>query len=114
MSTKGDRRFSAFNAYLDDGFSIEDHYQLTVKGRGVLGRDTWREGKGKPPLGKFTGDELYLAYRRLWEAWAQTHPTLMMELRERALAHQGVLSDRFASSPVNQARALSDLLNLGF
>lgn len=99
---------------MEDGHTLEDHYQLVVKGRGVLGHDTWRAGKGKAPVGQFTGDELYLAYRRLWEAWARAHPALMGELREQALAHQGVLSDRFASSPVNQARALSDLLNLGF
>ena len=111
VSSHGDKRFSAFNAYLPNGVSIEAHYQTVTKGYG--GND-WRVGKGKPPLGDWPGDSLYMAYKALWEKWAKVNPTLMTELRHHADRHGGVISDRFASSPVNQARALSDLLNEGY
>lgn len=45
---QGDKRFSAFNAKLKDGRSIEEAYQLDVKGYRIDGND-WRLGKGKPP-----------------------------------------------------------------
>ena len=54
VSTKGDKRFSALNARLKDGRTIEEAYQLDVKGyrQDVNGvQDTnWRKGKGKPPI----------------------------------------------------------------
>lgn len=49
VSTYGDVRFSALNAKLSDGRSIEEAYQLDVKGYRCLGSD-WRLGKGKAPL----------------------------------------------------------------
>lgn len=80
----------------------------------MLGVDDWRVGKGKPPVGDWQGDELYLAYRGLWEQWAQENPDLMRELRSLMETHHYLLSDRFATTPISQARALSDLLNLGY
>lgn len=35
----------------------------------------------------------------------------MQELRAKALEHGGILCDRFASTPVSQARALAEILN---
>lgn len=49
VSTKGDARFSALNARLIDGRTIEEAYQLDVKGYRRFGND-WRLGKGKAPL----------------------------------------------------------------
>lgn len=37
VSSKGDKRFSAFNAILSDGRSIEQHYQCDVKGYNIGG-----------------------------------------------------------------------------
>lgn len=48
VSTKGDPRFSALIAKLPDGRTIEEAYQLDIKGYRSLGSD-WRLGKGKPP-----------------------------------------------------------------
>lgn len=48
---------------------------------------------------------------RAWRRWADANPALMAELRIRALDASGILSDRFANTAVNQARALADLLN---
>lgn len=104
-STAGDKRFSAFNARLEDGRSIEEWYQCDVKGYDPGGRN-WRLGKGKPPL---VARDLWPEYLALWERWAKLNPTLIEQLRHTARVK--VLSDRFATTPINQAHALAELLN---
>lgn len=110
VSSKGDRRFSAFHAILADGRSIEYHYQCDVKGYDPGGTD-WRLGKGKPPLIPHPGDSLWLAYLRLWKHWAFAHPRLIMELALKAKEAGYLLTDCFASTDINQARALATILN---
>lgn len=107
-SSKGDKRFSAFNAVMSDGRTIEQHYQCDVKGY-APGGTNWRLGKGKPPLDRTK--DMWAEYLALWEQWAVAHPDLMDELGEQAIKKNGVLSDMFATTPVNQARALADILN---
>jgi hypothetical protein len=107
VSTKGDARFSALVAKLE-GRSIEAHYQCDVKGYQPGGVD-WRLGKGKPPLDPSV--DLYKAYLDLWKRWAKAHPSLIADLRVKAMSAGGVLSDRFATTGVSQARALCDILN---
>ena len=52
----------------------------------------------------------YMAYLPLWQEWARQNPQLIEELREKA--NGKVLTDKFSSNTtVNQARALSDILN---
>ncbi|OAM91682.1 hypothetical protein OH491_24750 [Termitidicoccus mucosus] len=109
-SSKGDRRFSAFYATLPDGRTIEQAYQLDVKGYRKFGNNPML-GKGKPPLKPFPEDSLWLAYLDLWRTWAIANPTLLHELRELAAKHSHTLSDMFATSAINQARALATLLN---
>lgn len=104
-SSKGDHRFSAFFAYMPDGRSIEQHYQLDVKAYQP-------GGKGNPPLNK--NIDLYQSYLRLWRIWAEQHPELISELYERAMQYDMCLSDRYATTEVNQAHALSDILNEKF
>lgn len=114
VSTKGDRRFSALVARLSDGYTIEEHYQLRVKGHGTLGIDHWKKGKGKPPRIRFDKDDLYRAYFGLWEQWALENPALIEELKRHADRHNKTLSDCFSHGrPVNQARALSEILERG-
>ena len=110
VSSKGDKRFSAFNAILSDGRSIEQHYQCDVKGYDIGGTN-WRLGKGKPPKGSMTKDDLWNEYLSLWILWAKDNYILIQELKERADKHNKILSDRFASTSINQARALSYILN---
>lgn len=102
-STRGDRRFSALYARMPDGRTIEEHYQCDVKGYQPGGRD-WRLGKGKPGLRP--GIDLWAEYLALWRVWARNHPTVLEELRQHPL-----LSDSFAKTPINQAHALSEILN---
>jgi hypothetical protein len=71
--------------------------------------DDWRIGKGKPPLDPTV--DLYAAYKELWRTWAQENPALFAERRVLAEGAGNMLSDRFATTPVSQARALSELLN---
>ena len=118
VSSKGDKRFSALNAYLEDGRTIEQKYQFDPypvgKGYDPGGLD-WRKGKNRKPLDpRSTPEALYEGYKGRWRQWATLYPQLMLELRVEALKHGGVLSDCFASTPVNQAHALADLLNEGF
>lgn len=108
-SSKGDRRFSAFHARLQDGRTIEEHYQCDVKGYDP-GGIRWRRGKGKPALDPAT--DVWAGYLALWRQWADRHPLEMELLATAALRDaDGRLSDTFAISPVNQAHALAVLLN---
>ena len=110
VSSTGDVRFSAFNAIMPDGRSLEILYQCDVKGYDVGGTN-WRLGKGKPPLDRST--DLWSAYLGLWQTWARDHVSEMRTLY--ALVRQTgdgcTLSDCFAATPINQARALSVVLN---
>ena len=107
-STKGDARFSALNARLPDGRSIEQHYQCDVKGYDPGGTN-WRLGKGKPPLDPRASP--WGEYLALWRSWAEANPGLLGQLRSAAASYGNRLADCFASSPINQARALAAILN---
>lgn len=110
VSTVGDKRFSAFNARMPDGRTIEQWYQCDVKGYEPGGKN-WRLGKGKPPMLDYPEGELWLAYLGLWRIWAVQNSQLLHEL-DLLLPHEGaVLTDCFATSEINQARALATILN---
>lgn len=105
MSSHGDKRFSALYARLKDGRSIEEAYQLDVKGYRAHGND-WRLGKGKPPLHNV---DLWPAYKSLWATWVNENPAIFDDLARKA--QNSILTDKFASSPISQARALAELLS---
>lgn len=119
----GDARFSAFNAKFKSGTiidgvdvggkSIEYVYQTIIK----------KSGKGRPPAknSKLYNESLKTkeekenfsyteGYLLLWKEWARQNPQLIEELRTAA---QGkTLTDKFSeNTTVNQARALTDILN---
>lgn len=105
LSTRGDSRFSALVARMPDGRTIEAHYQCDVKGYNPGGRN-WQAGKGKPSLRPV---DQWVEYLALWQRWARENPGLIEDLRVKAAGR--VLTDRFATSQVNQARALAHILN---
>ena len=112
VSSKGDSRFSALFAIMPDGRTIECHYQLDNEHKGYdhLGLN-WRMGKGKPPVDRSkTPEDLYNGYLNLWRTWANHNPELIEELKVAADLHEGYLSDCFGHGPVNQARALAQIL----
>jgi hypothetical protein len=102
VTTRGDARFSAFNAKLSDGKSIEEHYQVGVKGYSSI-----KEGKGKPPKDK--NKDLDAEYQALWDRWADENPDLIEDLREKSKGKK--LTDMFSKEGgVNQATALTRIL----
>lgn len=110
VSTKGDARFSALNAKMPDGRTIEMWYQCDIKGYQVGGTN-WRLGKGKPPLIAFPRDHLWEMYLSLWRIWAIHNHVLMAELLVKAGENGNCLYDCFASTNINQAAALAQILN---
>lgn len=110
VTTRGDRRFSAFVARLKDGRTIEEAYQLDVKGYRKHGF-TLEQAKGKPPVENMSIKALYSAYLELWRTWALENHELIEELRILARKHNNTLTDMFASTDINQARALAEILN---
>jgi hypothetical protein len=110
-SSKGDARFSAFTALMPDGRTIEQWYQCQVKG---YGGSNWRDGKGKPSLIQWPNDEQYNMYLMLWKLWALTNTQLISELDSLAASHGDVLTDCHATTPINQARALAQIINEWF
>lgn len=107
VSTKGDKRFSPFNAILPDGRSIETTYQCDTK-RIQPGGTDWRVGKSKPPLD--TTVDLWSEYLNLWSIWSKHNPWMIRQLRLLVKPHDNKLSDIFGHTEVNQARALSVIL----
>lgn len=109
-STKGDVRFSPFNALMPDGRSIEMWYQCDLKGYDIGGTN-WKLGKGNPPIFPYPHDQLWEMYLNLWRVWAIHNSELLFELVELAKTKDNFLSDCFASTPINQARALTTIIN---
>lgn len=109
-SSEGDKRFSAFNAILEDGRSIEQHYQCDIKGYDPGGTN-WELGKDKSPLNKDI--KLFPLYLNLWKQWFNIGDNfkLIDELYQLATENDNFLSDKFAKTPVNQAHALSVIIN---
>lgn len=110
VSSVGDKRFSAFGAKMPDGRTIEQWYQCDIKGYDIGGTN-WKLGKGKPPVFPYPDDQLWEMYLNLWRLWAIRNESLIIELNHKALRHHDILSDVFASTPCNQARALATILN---
>jgi len=111
VSSKGDKRFSARFAKLKDGRTIEEAYQLDVKGYRKIGYN-WFQAKrdhGKHAPIQLTKDELWQNYLNLWKQWAIENPNLIKELKQ--LSEGKILTDQFANTQVNQARALSEIIN---
>lgn len=122
VSTQGDSRFSALKAKFKpgtiidgvdvSGMTIENVYQSVIK----------KSGKGKAPSAdsklynpelKTKAEQEDFSYRGgylpLWQEWARQNPELIQELREKSAGK--VLTDKFASTRVSQARALAEILN---
>lgn len=109
VSSRGDTRFSPLYATMPDGRTIEEHYQCDVKGFNPGGTN-WRTWKGRKSKTK-SREQLWEAFLGLWQTWAADNRGLMLVLSREALEFDGVLTDQFGSTEINQARALSTILN---
>lgn len=84
-SSKGDKRFSAFHAYVH-GISIEQHYQAAKLFEEGVELD-WFERKGLHPR---NAEACRALYGSLWDAYIGTNPHLL-----RVLWDATGLSDMF-------------------
>lgn len=109
ISSIGDKKFSAFYATLSNGRTIEHIYQCDIKGYKTI-----KDGKSNPPRTNLSQDQLWLAYLGLWQQWASENVDDLFELALLASDNDYILRDTFANTPVNQARALSVILNKTF
>lgn len=85
-SSKGDKRFSAFNAKVsvnDNWDSIENHYQLSKRFGNSPPPNHWRECKGKKPthfvINNIEYDIKYFScfYKLLWVKYLDDNPDLV-------------------------------------
>tara|TARA_R100001594_G_scaffold1317_3_gene5549 strand:- start:5283 stop:16076 length:10794 start_codon:yes stop_codon:yes gene_type:complete len=110
VSTKGDsfgKQFSALNAKFADGESVE------LKWAKKKGYKSIKEAKGKEAI--HPDFPYYEEYLKIWNAWVddkQKNFELMEELAEKTRGKQ--LTDFYANTDNNQARALSDIINQRF
>jgi len=87
ISVKGDKRFTANNAFLKNGKSIAE---LFVKHK------------------KLSAEERYQKLKELWAQYLDENPKLFKDLLEKTKGKTIILPT--AKGPVNTARALSDLI----
>lgn len=109
VSSKGDKRFSALYAKMPDDRTIEQWYQCDIKGYDIGGTN-WKKGKGKPSLIEYPDDGQWEMYLSLWKIWVIQNFTTVRELQD-TLKDVTVFTDCFASTPINQARALAWIFN---
>lgn len=102
-SSRGDSRFSAFNAHVF-GKSIESHYQgAKVFADGETGL-SWRHAKGRRPI---NAEEVALLYKELWRHYLSENAHLY-----DVLAQATGLSDLFGKAGRQcQAMTLWELRN---
>ena len=122
VSTQGDKRFSALIATFKKGtiiegvdvggMTIERVYQQIIKKSGK-GKAPAQDSKLYNPALKTKQEQEDFSYTEgylpLWKIWAEQNPKLIVELGK--LSEGKVLTDKFASTRVSQARALADILN---
>ena len=121
VSSKGDKRFSALYATFAvgtvlfghdvSGRTIESVYQHGIKQGDWVTNNNSKTGapKSKEIIKGTTEDASYYeGYLPLWQEWAKQNPKLIQELKRNVGTK--TLTDRFASSRVSQARALSDII----
>lgn len=107
VSSAGDSTYSALFARLRDGRTIEEAYQLDVKGYRKFGND-WRLGKGEASVNGKSRQQLWDEYVQLWRTWCEEDPSRILSLAAKSAGM--TLTDRFATTSINQAHALSVLL----
>jgi len=107
VSTKGNelgKQFSALNAKLKDGRTIELAYMQ------AKGYKTVKEGKGKEAIDP--NFDYYGEYKKLWKQWAKENPNKIKELKDYLDENNiTTLRDRFATTENRQDKVLAEILN---
>ena len=68
----------------------------------------WKE-RDEAIVQKEIREEQWQAYKKLWEVFLTQNPDLVQELKTKASGK--ILTDMFANTDINQARAISEILN---
>jgi hypothetical protein len=111
MQTDG-RDWPVMEAFQDEVFAknfYDEVVESIKKEFSEYEKTGWKIGKGKKPLRDGSKEQIYSEYKELWNQWAKENPKLIEELRTKA--NGKVLTDMFANTDNNQARALSEILN---
>ena len=95
VSSRGDKRYSAMYATLPTGQTIEQAYQ-SAKGT----------GKGQPA--KDPNFDYWGTYKGLWNQYFDANPEALTEIAR--LSKGRTLTDQFANTANNQARAIHEIL----
>lgn len=111
LSSDGDNRFSSRIAKFKDGRSVEEVFQLDIKGYGQIGKE-WKNKRNQPSLIPYTEEELYNAYKMLWRKWAIENKSVFNEIVDK-VKEGYVLSDKYAQTPnssrMNRLQVLTEL-----
>lgn len=76
-SSKGDKRFSSLYAKMPDGFSIEHHYQVNIKGYNTI-------SDSKNKIGKLFDFKTQLRkYKALWLEYLRVNPEFFRYLIQK-------------------------------
>ncbi|MCB0479703.1 MAG: hypothetical protein KDC84_16160, partial [Crocinitomicaceae bacterium] len=102
VSSKGNKKFSAFSARIKKrgNRTIEEIWQTDIKGYSTV-----KDGKGKPPRNKISFED----YKNLWREYFNENPNDLIEIAK--LSDGKTLTDQFANTENNQARAISEIIN---
>jgi hypothetical protein len=118
-SRKTNEPLSALRMKFSDGRTVEEVYQLDVKGyrQAAMSNSQWKdkpwmmwmEGKGKPPLKGQSPAELEAQYTDLWRHWFNQNPD-QLEVAARAIGNRPI-NDLFASpGSVSQSKSIHEIL----
>lgn len=106
VSIDGDARFSPESATLSGGRTIEEAFQLDIKGFRDLGND-YRLGVGK--TSRRHNVDLWREYKALWVAWSNENPALIDRLA--TISAGKCLTNKYEDPQVSSTRALAEILN---
>lgn len=118
-SSKNNEPLSALRMKFSDGRTIEEVYQLDVKGyrRSAMENSAWRnepwkmwmEGKSKPTLKGQTPEELDSQYTDLWRHWFNQNPD-QLELAARAIGNRPINDVMAKPGSVSQSKSIHEIL----
>jgi hypothetical protein len=112
---------SALTMKLRDGRTIEEAYQLDIKGyrsaaeqnprwSGPNRYKMWMQGKRQPTLNGQTREQLEAEYKELWRNWFAENPD-QFELAKRAIGNMTINDTKASPGSVSQSKVIRELLN---
>jgi hypothetical protein len=117
--SKTNEPLSALRMKFADGRTIEEVYQLDVKGYRQLAMENskwrnkpwlmWMEGKGNPTLKGQTLEELEAQYTDLWRHWFNQNPD-QLRVAARAIGNKPINDVMAKPGSVSQSKSIHEIL----